>query len=61
MDSRTAIDSFGGQDDSRGLRPAMLAGGVLYIIGMLVMLNAGGAAALTVSGGLIGVALACTT
>jgi predicted MFS family arabinose efflux permease len=46
--------------DKWGLRPAMLAGGVLYIIGMLVMLNATGAAALTVSGGLIGIALACT-
>src|SRR3954451_24709806 len=41
--------------DKWGLRPAMLAGGVLYIIGMLVMLNATGAAALTVSGGLIGI------
>jgi MFS family permease len=46
--------------DKWGLRPAMLAGGVLYIIGMLVMMMAGGAATLAVSGGLVGVALSCT-
>ena len=46
--------------DKWGLRPAMLAGGVIYIIGMLVMLSAGGAATLAVSGGLVGIALACT-
>jgi MFS family permease len=46
--------------DRWGLRPVMLAGGVLYIIGMLVMLTAGGAAKLAVSGGLVGMALACT-
>src|ERR1700677_4494593 len=46
--------------DKWGPRPAMLTGGVLYIVGMLVMLNAGGAVALTVSGGLVGMALACT-
>jgi MFS family permease len=46
--------------DKFGLRPAMLTGGVLYIVGMLVMLNAGGAVGLTVSGGLVGMALACT-
>ena len=46
--------------DKWGLRPAMMAGGILYIIGMLVMLTAGGAAALAVSGGFVGVALACT-
>jgi MFS family permease len=46
--------------DKWGLRPAMLAGGLLYIVGMLVMLNAQSAAALTVSGGLVGMALACT-
>ncbi len=46
--------------DKWGLRPAMLAGGVLYIIGMLVMLSAQSAAALAVSGGLVGMALACT-
>jgi MFS family permease len=46
--------------DKWGLRPAMLTGGVLYIIGMLVMLNADGAMGLAVSGGLVGMALACT-
>lgn len=46
--------------DKWGLRSAMLAGGVIYIIGMLVMLSAGGAATLAVSGGLIGIALSCT-
>ena len=46
--------------DRWGMRPAMLAGGVLYIVGMLVMLSAGGAGALAVSGGLVGMALACT-
>jgi len=46
--------------DKFGLRPAMLSGGVIYVIGMLVMLSAGGAATLAVSGGLIGIALACT-
>ena len=46
--------------DKWGLRPVMLAGGVIYVIGMLVMLSAGGAATLAVSGGLVGIALACT-
>jgi MFS family permease len=46
--------------DKWGLRPVMLGGGILYIIGMLVMLTAGGAAGLTLSGGLVGMALACT-
>jgi predicted MFS family arabinose efflux permease len=46
--------------DKFGLRPAMLVGGVIYIIGMLVMLSAGGAATLALSGGLIGIALSCT-
>jgi MFS family permease len=46
--------------DKYGLRPAMLSGGVIYVIGMLVMLSAGGAATLAVSGGLVGIALACT-
>jgi MFS family permease len=46
--------------DKYGLRPAMLVGGVIYIIGMLVMLSAGGAATLALSGGLIGIALSCT-
>jgi MFS family permease len=46
--------------DRWGLRPAMLAGVAIYIAGMLVMLSAGGAAALVVSGGMIGIALSCT-
>ena len=46
--------------DKWGLRPAMLAGGVIYIIGMLVMLSAGDAATLAISGGLVGIALSCT-
>src|SRR5580704_13704168 len=46
--------------DKWGLRPAMLAGVLIYIVGMLVMLSAGGAADLAVSGGLVGIALSCT-
>jgi len=46
--------------DRWGLRPAMLAGGVIYIIGMLVMLMATGSATLAVSGALIGMAMSCT-
>ncbi len=46
--------------DKWGLRPAMMTGGVLYVVGLLVMLSAGGAATLVVSGGLIGMALACS-
>ncbi len=46
--------------DKWGLRPAMMTGGVLYIIGMLVMLSATGPGTLAISGGLVGMALACT-
>jgi MFS family permease len=46
--------------DRWGLRPVMLAGGVVYVLGMLVMLSSGGAEMLAVSGGLVGIALACT-
>ncbi len=46
--------------DKWGLRPAMLTGGIIYIVGLLVMASAGGAATLAVSGGLVGIALACT-
>jgi MFS family permease len=46
--------------DKYGLRPAMLIGGAIYIAGMLVMLTATGPLALTVSGALVGMALACT-
>jgi MFS family permease len=46
--------------DKWGVRPAMLVGGIIYIVGLLVMLSAGGAAMLAVSGGLVGIALSCT-
>ena len=46
--------------DKWGLRPAMLAGCVIYIIGMLAMLAADSAATLAISGGLVGIALSCT-
>lgn len=46
--------------DKWGLRPVMLFGGLIYVVGMLVMLSAGGATALAVSGGLVGIALSCT-
>jgi predicted MFS family arabinose efflux permease len=51
---------IGAVADKWGLRPAMVSGVVIYVIGMLVMLSAGGAATLAVSGGLIGIALSCT-
>ena len=38
----------------------MVAGAVIYVVGLLVMSAAQGATALIVSGGLIGVALSCT-
>jgi len=46
--------------DRFGLRVTMLAGAVIYVAGLLIMASAGGAAALIVSGALIGVALSCT-
>ena len=46
--------------DRFGLRKTMVAGAVVYIAGLAVMASAKGALALLVSGGLIGVALACT-
>src|SRR5579859_5597738 len=46
--------------DKWGLRPVMLLGGLIYVVGMLVMLSAGGAATLAISGGLVGIALSCT-
>jgi MFS family permease len=46
--------------DKWGLRSVMLVGGIIYVVGLLVMLSAGGAATLAVSGGLVGIALACT-
>lgn len=46
--------------DRFGLRVTMLAGAVIYVIGMSAMAAAGGAFGLLVSGVLIGVALSCT-
>ncbi|MGE0257546.1 MAG: MFS transporter [Alphaproteobacteria bacterium] len=46
--------------DRFGLRVTMLAGAVIYVIGMAVMASASGAGQLLISGALIGVALSCT-
>jgi MFS family permease len=46
--------------DRFGLRTTMIAGGAIYVLGLGVMAAAGGATALVVSGGLIGIALSCT-
>jgi MFS family permease len=46
--------------DRFGLRATMLAGAVLYVVGLGVMTAAGGTTELLVSGALIGVALSCT-
>jgi MFS family permease len=46
--------------DRFGLRATMVAGAVIYVLGLLVMAAAGGAPALIISGALIGVALSCT-
>ncbi len=46
--------------DRFGLRFTMMAGAAVYVVGLAVMAAAGGAAALIVSGVLIGVALSCT-
>src|SRR4051794_229314 len=46
--------------DRFGLRMTMLAGAVIYVIGMMVMAAANGAAQLLGSGALIGIALSCT-
>jgi MFS family permease len=46
--------------DRFGLRVTMLAGAVIYVVGLGVMAAAGGAGALLVSGALIGIALSCT-
>ena len=45
--------------DRFGLRATMMAGAAIYVIGLAVMVAAGGALALIVSGVLIGVALSC--
>jgi MFS family permease len=46
--------------DRFGLCLTMVAGATIYVLGLIVMAAAGGAPALIVSGGLIGVALSCT-
>ena len=46
--------------DRFGLRPTMMAGAAIYVVGLAAMAAAGGAPALILSGGLIGVALSCT-
>jgi MFS family permease len=50
----------GAMADRFGLRGTMMAGAAIYVLGLAVMAAAGGAPALIVSGGLIGVALSCT-
>src|SRR3954451_13326792 len=46
--------------DRFGLRITMMAGAAIYVLGLGVMASAGGAAALLVSGTMIGMALSCT-
>jgi MFS family permease len=46
--------------DKWGLRPVMVVGGLIYVVGMLTMLASHGPAMLAVSGGLVGIALSCT-
>ncbi len=46
--------------DKYGLRRTMLAGAATYVAGLVVMAAAQGVTALLVSGGMIGIALACT-
>jgi MFS family permease len=51
---------IGALADRFGLRVTMLSGAAGYVAGLVVMANASGAAALIVSGALIGIALSCT-
>jgi predicted MFS family arabinose efflux permease len=46
--------------DRFGLRIMMMAGAVIYVVGLGIMAGAQGLPALIVSGGLVGVALSCT-
>ena len=46
--------------DRFGLRITMIAGAVIYVVGLATMATAKGTLALITSGGLIGVALSCT-
>jgi MFS family permease len=50
----------GGLADRFGLRITMVAGAVVYVIGLALMAAAQDALTLIVSGGLIGIALSCT-
>jgi MFS family permease len=50
----------GGIADRFGLRKTMMAGAVIYVVGLGIMAAAQGALALIVSGALIGIALSCT-
>lgn len=50
----------GAAADRFGLRVTMMAGAVIYVLGLGIMAAAQGALALIVSGGLIGMALSCT-
>jgi MFS family permease len=45
--------------DRFGLRATMMAGAAIYVVGLAVMVAAGGALALIISGVFIGVALSC--
>lgn len=47
--------------DRWGLRPVMAGGAAIYVLATLTMACATGVAALTVSGALIGIAVACTS
>ena len=55
--SQAPIGAFA---DRYGIRPAMLAGTLVYAAGLAVMASAHGALALAISGGLTGIALSCT-
>src|SRR5436190_14277335 len=46
--------------DRFGLRITMMAGALVYVVGLGIMAAAQGVPALIISGGLIGVALSCT-
>src|SRR5204863_9311396 len=50
----------GAMADRFGLRVTIMAGAVIYVVGLAVMAAAGGAAALLISGAFIGIALSCT-
>jgi MFS family permease len=50
----------GATADRFGLRITMMAGAVVYVVGLAIMAAAQGTIALIISGGLIGLALSCT-